>query len=63
MQIYEIYFKSIYNECVIYVLLTVFIVKGATLNQSSLPSTPPDVWAEVPRETPNNNNKVSFLIL
>ena len=28
MQIYEIYFKSIYNECVIYVLLTVFVVKA-----------------------------------
>lgn len=28
MQIYEIYFKSIYNECVIYVLLTIFIVKA-----------------------------------
>lgn len=27
-QIYEIYFKSIYNECVIYVLLTVFVVKA-----------------------------------
>ena len=27
MQIYEIYFKSIYNECVIYALLTVYIVK------------------------------------
>ena len=27
MQIYEIYFKSIYNEYVIYVLLTVYIVK------------------------------------
>ena len=28
MQIYEIYFKSIYNECVIYVLLTVFVVNA-----------------------------------
>ena len=28
MQIYEIYFKSIYNECVIYVLLTIFIIKA-----------------------------------
>lgn len=28
MQIYEIYFKSIYNECVIYVLLTVFVAKA-----------------------------------
>ena len=28
MQIYEIYFKSIYNECIIYVLLTIFIVKA-----------------------------------
>ena len=27
MQIYEIYFKSIYNECIIYVLLIVYIVK------------------------------------
>ena len=30
MQIYEIYFKSIYNECVIYVLLTIFIIKVTT---------------------------------
>ena len=28
MQIYEIYFKSIYNECVIYVLLTVLVVEA-----------------------------------
>ena len=28
MQIYEIYFKSIYNECIIYALLTNFIVKA-----------------------------------
>ena len=28
MQIYEIHFKSIYNECVIYVLLTFFIIKA-----------------------------------
>lgn len=28
MQIYEIYFKSIYNECVIYVLLTISIIKA-----------------------------------
>ena len=28
MQIYEIYFKSIYNECVIYVLLIFFIIKA-----------------------------------
>ncbi len=27
MQIYEIYFKSIYNECNVYALLTVYIVK------------------------------------
>lgn len=27
MQIYEIYFKSINNECIIYVLLTAYIVK------------------------------------
>lgn len=30
MQICEIYFKSIYNECVIYVLLTIFIIKVTT---------------------------------
>ena len=28
MQIYEIHFKSIYNECVIYVLLTILIIKA-----------------------------------